>query len=126
MAAMRSSGARVTVAEFLIRDLGRASEWCDLWGMKLNANKTKTMIVSRSCKIHPRSPPLTIGGTVLMESDDLVIFGVTFDSKMTFEKHHRSVSRAASQRVGILMKSRRVFQDRSLLGRFFRVLSCPF
>ena len=35
-------------------------------------------------------------GTVLEESDDLVILGVTFDSKITFEKHLRSVSRAAS------------------------------
>ena len=40
--------------------------------------------------MHPQSPPLTIGGTVLKESDDLVILGVTFDSKMTFEKHLRS------------------------------------
>ena len=45
----------------------------------------------------PQSPPLTIGGTVLKESDDLVILGVTFDSKMTFSKHLNSVSRAASQ-----------------------------
>ena len=39
------------------------------------------MIVSRSSTIHPQSPPLTIGGTVLKESDDLIILGVTFDSK---------------------------------------------
>ena len=71
--------------------------------------------------MHPQSPPLTIGGTVLKESsDDLVILGVTFDSKMTFEKYLRSVSRAASQRLGILRKSCRVFHDRSLLGRCFR------
>ena len=62
----------------------------------------------------------TIGGTVLMESDDLVILGVTFDSKMTFPKHLHSVSRAGSQRLGILRKSWQVFQDRSLLGRCFR------
>ena len=53
------------------------------------------------------------------ESDDLVILGVTFDSKMTFEKHLRSVSRAASQRLDILRKSWRVFHDRSLIGRCF-------
>ena len=35
--------------------------------------------------MHPQLPPLTIGRTVLKESDDLVIFGVTFDSNMTFE-----------------------------------------
>ena len=52
-----------------------------------------------------KSPPLTIGGTVLKESHDLVILGVTFNSKMTFEKHLRTVSRAASQRLGILRKS---------------------
>ena len=51
---------------------------------KLNASKTKTMIVSRSPTMHPQSPPLTIGGTVLNVSDDLVILGVTFDSKITF------------------------------------------
>ena len=42
--------------------------------------------------MHPQSPPLTIDGTVLKESDDLDILGVTFDSKLTFEKHLRSVS----------------------------------
>ena len=72
--------------------------------------------------MHPQSPPLTIGGTVLTESDDLVILGVTFDSKMNFEKHLRSVSSSASQRLCILTKSWRVFHDRSLLG----VLSCQF
>ena len=50
-------GVRVAVAESLIRDLGRVSEWCDLWGMELNATKTKTMIVSWSRTVHPQSPP---------------------------------------------------------------------
>ena len=46
--------------------------------------------------------------------------GSDIDSKMTFEKHLRSVSRAASQPLGILRKSWQVFHDRSLLGRCFR------
>ena len=73
MAVVPSLGVKVAVAESLIRDLGRVSEWCDLWEMKLNASKTKTLIVSRSRTMHPQSPPLTIGGTVLKESEDLVI-----------------------------------------------------
>ena len=92
----------------------------------MNISKTKTMIVSRSRTMYPQSPPLTIGGTVLKESDDIVILGVTFDSKITFEKHLRSVSRAASERLGILRNSFRVFHDRSLIRRCFRVLSCQF
>ena len=101
MADVPSPGVRFAVTESLIRDLGKVSEWCDLWRMKLNVSKTKTMIVSRYRTMHPQSPPLTIGGTVLKEFDDPVILGVTFDSTMTFEKHLRSVSRAASQRLGI-------------------------
>ena len=80
--------------------------------MKLNASKTKTMIVSKSCTMHPLSPPLPIARTVLKESDDLVMLGVTFDSKMTFEKHLFLVSRAASQRLGILRKSWQGLHDR--------------
>ena len=125
MAVVPSPGARVTVAESMNRDLVRVNAWCDLWGKKLNASKTKTLIVSRSRTMHPQSPPLTIHGSVLKESDDLDILGVTFDSKLTFEKHVRSVSRAAAQRLGILRKSWQVFHDRLLLWRCFRGFVLP-
>ena len=75
--------------------------------------------------MHSQSSPVTIGRTVLKESDDLVILVVTFDSKMTFEKHLGSLSRAAPQRLGILRKSWQVFHDRSLLGRCFRGIVLP-
>ena len=111
MAVVSSPVVRVTLAESLIRDI---------WGKKLNASKSNPMIVSRSRTMQPRSPPLTIRGTVLKESDDLVILGVTLDSKMTFQKHLRLVSKVASQRLGILRKFWRVFRDRSLLERYVR------
>ena len=69
--------------------------------------------------MHSQSPPLTIGRTVLKESGDLVILEVTFDSKLTFEKHIRLVSREASQRLGIVRKYWPVFHDRSLLETWF-------
>ena len=62
---------------------------------------------------------------MVKESDYLDILALTFDSKMTFEKHHRSFSRAASQRLCILRKSYRVFHDRSLLWRCFRGFVLP-
>ena len=120
MAVEASPGVRVAVAESLIRDLGRVSEWYDFWRMKLNASKTKTMIVSRPRTMHPQSRPVTISGTALKKSDDIFILGVTFDYKMTFEKNILLVSRAVSQRLGILWKSCRAFHDRSLLERCFR------
>ena len=106
IAIMPSPGVTVTVAESLSRDLVKVSEWCYLSGMTLNASKTNTMIVSRSRIMYPQSPSLTNGGTVLKESDDLLILGVTFDPKLTFETFqtfeafHR-LSRAVSQRLGI-------------------------
>ena len=94
MAFVPPLGIRATVAESLIHDLGRVSEWCDLWGMKLNAFKIKSMIVSRSCTMHPQSLPLTIGGTVLKQSDDLVptiVNGVTEDALCITWRPSRSI-----------------------------------
>ena len=54
---------------------------------------------------------------MLKESGDLDILGATVDSNMTFEKHLRSASRAASQLLGILRKSCRVINDRLLVVR---------
>ena len=79
---MPSPGGREAVPESMNRDINRVSVWCNLCGMKLNASKTKTMIVSRSRTVHPLLTPLTLDGTVLKESADLVILGVTFDAKM--------------------------------------------
>ena len=66
-----------------------------------------------------------IDRTLLKESGDLDILGVTFYSNISFEMHRRSVSRAAAQRLGILRKSWRVFHDTSLLGSCFRVFVLP-
>ena len=70
IAVVPTPGLRVAVAESLSRDLVNVSEWCDLWGMKLNASKTKTVTVSRSRTMYRQSPALTVGGTVLKEFDD--------------------------------------------------------
>ena len=47
-----SPGVTVSVAESQNRDLGKVWEWCDVWMMKLNASKTKTMTLSRSRTMH--------------------------------------------------------------------------
>ena len=95
--------------------------------MRLNESKTKTttMIVSRSRTMYPQLPLATIGGTVLKECVDLSILGVTFDSKITFEKHLRSVSRAASQRLPKEYSGEYSIKD-CFLGDDFGVLSSPF
>ena len=90
---------------------------CGVWGMKLNASKTNTLVVSRSCTICYESTlfALTLDEIELKESADFVILGVPYDAKMTLEKHNRSFSRAVAQRLGIIRMSWQVFHDRSLL-----------
>ena len=53
VAVVPSPGEMVAVSESMNCDLNRVSVWCNLWGMKLNASKTKTMIVSRSRTVLP-------------------------------------------------------------------------
>ena len=83
VAVVPSPGERVAVSESMNRDLNRVNVGCNLWGIKLSASKTKTMVVSRSRTVRPQLTPLTLDGTVLKESVYLVILGVTFDAKVT-------------------------------------------
>ena len=47
----------VPAAESPNHDLVKVSERCDLWRMKLNASKTRTMIVPGLRAMYPQSPP---------------------------------------------------------------------
>ena len=105
VAVVSSPGEKVALSECLNHDLNRVNVWSDLWRMKLKLSKTKNMIVSRSCTVHPQLTPLTLDLTVLKDSSDLVMLGVTFDDKLTFKRHLLSVSSAAAQRLYIMRKS---------------------
>ena len=72
--------------------------------MSLKIGKAKTMTISRSRTMLPSFPELTLNDIALKETYELIIFGVTFDPKLTFERHVRSVASSASQRIGILRR----------------------
>ena len=56
---------RYDVTESLNRDLGKISTWCNLWDMRLNPNKTQSMIVCRSRTVFSPHPDLLVGSTSL-------------------------------------------------------------
>ena len=64
LADVPSVGKRVAIAESL-NPWNRVGNWYDLCGMKLNASKTKTKVVPRSCTIHPQLTTLTLHGAVI-------------------------------------------------------------
>ena len=110
---------RVGVSDSLSQDLNRIHSWCLQWGMKLNPNKSKEMIVSRSRTLFPEHPNLLINRVIINRADQLKLLGVTLDSKLTFEAHLRNMSVNISQKLGILRKSRKIYEDDSILRRCF-------
>ena len=125
IAKIRSPQQRNLVAQSLNRDLERIREWCSRWGMKLNASKTKTLLVSRSRTEQPLHPPLSVGNTLLAESDFLTILGVTFDSHLTFQQHLRNVSANAARKLGIVRKASYIFGDEGTNLTCFRSFVLP-
>ena len=65
LARIPSPNMRSDVTESLNRDLSKISTWCNLWGMRLNPNKTQSMIVSRSRTVFPPHPDLLASSTSL-------------------------------------------------------------
>ena len=62
----------------------------------------------------------------MCQAADLVILGVAFDAKMTFERHLLSVSSAAAQRLGIMRSLGSYFMIGRFLRDLFGALSCRF
>ena len=125
LATVPSPHARSNVAESINRDLNRINEWCRVWGMKLNPAKTQSMIVGRSRTLVPSHPDLIIDGTVVSNSDCFKILGVTFDKKLTFEKHIRGIATSVSRKLGMLRKSFRIFGDEAIILKCFNSFLLP-
>ena len=92
--------------------------------MRLNPNKTPSMIVSRSRTVFPPHPNLLVGCTSL-NSASFKILGVMFDSKFTFERHIRPISSLLAQKIGLLRKSFRIFEDHDVLLKCFNSFILP-
>ena len=119
-ATIENRSCRQSVADSLNRDIVRITDWCERWMMKLNPTKTKTLIVSRSRTPDPPHIDLELGGVVLPVSDSLVILGVTFDSKMTFERHIVNVTSSAARSMGIVRRASKIFGTQEVLTTCFR------
>ena len=55
-----SLNMRPDVTESLNRDQSKITTWCNLWGLRLNHNKTQSMIVIGSRTVFPPHPGLLV------------------------------------------------------------------
>ena len=75
LAVVPSLEMRCSIADSLNRDLAKISVWCKLWGMKMNPNKTQSMIVGRSRTPQPEHPNILLDNIPLTVSDSFKILG---------------------------------------------------
>ena len=78
-------------AKFLQNDLRKLAKWCAKWRIKLNPEKTKVIIFSRSYLAGKPEPTLKLYGERLKIYPQVKFLGITFGSKFTFKKHSEDI-----------------------------------
>ena len=71
-------------AKLLQKELRKLAKWCAKWRIKLNPEKTKVIIFSRSYLAGKPEPTLKLYGERLKIYPQVKFLGITFDSKFTF------------------------------------------
>ena len=78
-------------AKRLYNDLRKLAKWCAKWRIKLNPEKTKVIIFSRSSLARNSEPILKLYGERLKIYPQVKFLGITFDSNFTFKKHFEEI-----------------------------------
>ena len=78
-------------AKLLRKDLRKLAKWCAKWRIKLNPEKTKVIMFSRSSLARNSEPILKLYGERLKIYPQVKFLGITFDSKFTFKKHFEEI-----------------------------------
>ena len=78
-------------AKFLQQDLLNLAMWCAKWRIKLNADKTKVIIFSRSILARKTELSLKVYGETLKIYPQMKLLGITFDSQLSFKKHFEDI-----------------------------------
>ena len=72
--------------------------WCAKWRIKLNPEKTKVIIFSRSLLARKAELNLTLYGEPLKIYPQVKFLGIVFDSKLTFQKHFEDILERCNNR----------------------------
>ena len=73
------------------KDLRKLAKWCAKWRIKLNPEKTKVIIFSRSPLARKTEPVLKLYGKRLKIYPQVKFLIITFDSKLTFQKNFEEI-----------------------------------
>ena len=96
-------------AEYLQMDLDKLARWCAKWRIKLNPEKTKAIIFSKSQTAIRAEPALSLYGELLSYYPQIKFLGITFDNRMTSTKHFEEILECYNQKfhhLGILINKK--------------------
>ena len=85
-------------AEYLQRDLDKLARWCAKWRIKLNPEKTKVIIFSKSRSAIRAEPALSLYGDFLSYYPHIKFLGTTIDNRMTFTEHFEEILERCNQK----------------------------
>ena len=85
-------------AEYLQRDLDKLARWCAKWRIKLNPEKTKVIIFSKSRFAIRAESALSLYGDLLSCYLQIIFLGITLDNRMTSTKHFEKILERCSQK----------------------------
>ena len=80
------------------KDLRKLAKWYAKWRIKLNPEKTKVIIFSRFPLARKSEPVLKLYGERLKIYPQVKFLGITFDSKLTFQKHFEEIMERCNTR----------------------------
>ena len=85
--------------EYLQRDLDKLARWCAKWRIKLNQEKTKVIIFSKSQTAKRANPALSLYGDLVSYYPHIKFLGITFDNRMIFTKRFEEILERYNQRL---------------------------
>ena len=85
-------------ANLLQQDLLKLAMWCSKWRIKLNPEKPKVIIFSRSMLARKEELNLKLYGETLKIYPQVKFLGIIFDSKLTFQPYFEDVRERCNNR----------------------------
>ena len=73
------------------KEIRKLAKWCAEWRIKLNPEKAKVIIFSRSSLTRNSEPTQKLYGERLIIYPQVKCLAITFDSKFTFQKHFEEI-----------------------------------
>lgn len=89
-----------TILESIQKNLDRISAWCDLWGFKINTDKTTAVLFTH--RIDKIERNLVINGNAIKIDKTVKFLGVIFDSKLTWNAHVAYIEEKCKKRLNLM------------------------